>query len=83
MHPDKSETSFQQVPDADLKNYCFLQRLSDEDRCEALILEGELLWKLKRYSESLISMIKSAKLNPNNWLSFFYMGKYYFECRLV
>lgn len=45
--------------------------------CEAMLLQGELLWKSGRIEESLPVFIKSAQLNPYNWISFMYLGRFY------
>jgi hypothetical protein len=42
-----------------------------------MVLEGELLWDADKKSESFPVFLRSAQLNPSNWLPFLYLGRYY------
>ena len=55
----------------------FFSSSDASEQFEALVLQGELLWEANRKSESLPVFLRSAQLNPSNWLPFLYLGRYY------
>lgn len=42
-----------------------------------MVLQGELLWDANKKPESFPIFLRSAQLNPSNWLPFLYLGRYY------
>ncbi len=51
--------------------------LDSAEQFEAMVLQGELLWDSEKHDESLPVFLRSAQLNPNNWIPFLYLGRYY------
>ena len=51
--------------------------LDPAEQFEAMVLQGELLWDSDKGEESLPVFLRSAQLNPNNWIPFLYLGRYY------
>jgi len=51
--------------------------LDPAEQFEAMVLQGELLWDSNRRDESFPVFLRSAQLNPSNWLPFLYLGRYY------
>ena len=57
--------------------YFFLFSPNQSDQLEAMVLQGELLWDANKKPESFPIFLRSAQLNPSNWLPFLYLGRYY------
>ncbi|CAH1994676.1 unnamed protein product [Acanthoscelides obtectus] len=38
---------------------------------------GQIYWKMGEHKNSLVPFLKAAKCDPNNYLTFFYLGNYY------
>ena len=56
-----------------------INEIEKREQFEMALLRGQLLWESNQEIRSLSEFLSSAKLNPNSWVPFLYLGHFYYK----